>query len=153
MCDKSFSEFKIQIFRTCTKTSADLIKVKSKSSSLKDCLLPNSICKNNKKWPRNTHVTVKSPKTYTFHAWTRPMQRNKSILAIVYLMTRKLFVISSSFNLYSVGNNPSTVASPLWNVGCFFSLPREKGWMLERQLEENFLSYFRLHFARLKSIQ
>lgn len=32
MCDKSFSEFKIQIFRTCTKTSADLIKVKSKSS-------------------------------------------------------------------------------------------------------------------------
>ncbi|XP_058972266.2 hexosaminidase D isoform X2 [Pocillopora verrucosa] len=29
----------------------------------------------------------------------------------------------------------------------------EKGWMLERQLEENFLSYFRLHFARLKSIQ
>ena len=35
----------------------------------------------------------------------------------------------------------------------FFSLPREKGWMLERQLEENFLSYFRLHFARLKSIQ
>ena len=34
-----------------------------------------------------------------------------------------------------------------------FSLPREKGWMLERQLEENFLSYFRLHFARLKSIQ
>lgn len=35
----------------------------------------------------------------------------------------------------------------------FFPLPREKGWMLERQLEENFLSYFRLHFARLKSIQ
>ncbi|PFX31648.1 Hexosaminidase D [Stylophora pistillata] len=29
----------------------------------------------------------------------------------------------------------------------------EKGWMLERQLEEKSLSYFRLHFARLKSIQ
>ena len=42
-----------------------------------------------KKYP----LAVKSPKTYTFHARTRPTQRNKSILAIVYLMTRKLFVI------------------------------------------------------------
>ncbi|KAL9956051.1 hypothetical protein ACROYT_G037470 [Oculina patagonica] len=29
----------------------------------------------------------------------------------------------------------------------------EKGWMLKRQLEEKALSYFRLHFARMKSIQ
>ena len=29
----------------------------------------------------------------------------------------------------------------------------EKGWMLKRQLEEHSLSYFRLRFARMKSMQ